>query len=125
MERLRARLDDERAKERLLQFDHIPESTSLTARLTSRIRALESRYDELLPERRSPLHPDRLDHESRLSRFDDNRDDSPIPLPREHAHYRYHGNRDDLEYRDIAREFKKRDQFARRHGRRGEHTRYR
>lgn len=122
MARLRARLDDERAKERLSQFDQIPEST-LTARLANRIRALESRYDELLPERRSPLHPNRLYHDNRISsRFDDNLDDSPIPLSHEHAHY--HGNRDS-EYRESHHDFKKRDQFARRHSRKEDHIHYR
>ena len=126
MERLRARLVEDRAKERLRQEqeNEIRDSSSLV----DRIRNLESRYrDDNLPERRSsPLHPDRLSSLRSTSREDDLLGFDDNLLGRKNAHYHSSSrsrNREPFRGLDDRSEevnFKKRDHFTgRRHGRHG------
>ena len=119
MERLRARLEEERVKERLRQEEKELDSS----RLVDRIRNLESHYRDVLPERRSPLHPDRFG----THHFEDDLLDDNL-LGRENA--RYHSrssfSRNRAPLRDLDGDFKKRDHFAgHHHGRRGHGIHYR
>ena len=128
MERLRARIEEERAKERLQQEEH--ELTD-SSRLVDRIRNLESRYQDVLPEKRSPLHPDRFS----MHHLDRDGDDSlgldDNLLGRENAHYHRSSSSSRSRSRDSLlnleeREFKKRDHFAgHHHGRRAHGIHYR
>ena len=118
MERLRARLEEERVKERLRQEEKELDSS----RLVDRIRNLESHYRDVLPERRSPLHPDRFSTHH-LSRNDDDSLEDNL-LGRYHSRSSFSRNRVPL--RDLDRDFRKRDHFAgHHHGRHGHGIHYR